>query len=60
MGSELEAPYSKLEVNSNDVQSPSLCTSQEHNRRVIQANEVTVIPEAIVGDQGRTFNSMVV
>lgn len=61
MGNESEAPYSKLEANSNEVQSPSLCTSQEHIRRVIQASEVTVIPEARVlpeayaGNEGPTL-----
>lgn len=56
MGNELEAPYSKLEANSNEVQSPSLSISQEHNRRVIQATEVTVIPEARVISEAFTGN----
>jgi len=55
MGNESEAPYSKLEANSNEVQSSSLSISQ-HNRGAVQATEVAVIPEARVVSDTFTGN----
>lgn len=55
MENESDAQYSKLEANSNEVQSSSLSTSQ-NGRRVIEATEVTVIHEARVVSEAYAGN----